>query len=255
MFSSSGWLLLRRLFWGAEIHLHGGVPPSFWFWFLSGYTFSGQHHVSRLTSTVSTLLRFCVFYRPALEKPVEKETKIARPKSTTKTQIIQMLDTNRLLMFFEEIILKVKGSLLEEKIFFFQVEISSRGFLLHGYCLQKQGVPQLVSIRVVPNPHFTITRLKETSDLYSLRIRTELNHVDKFPSKEYLLLLHASDIPLTSFISLLAWMQKSFNFSSSPNTTTHSQFHNACRKWFSNKQPSWNALRFFSVVLHTQLKV
>lgn len=60
-----------------------------------------------------------MFYRPVLEKPVEKETKIARPKSTTKTQIIQMLDTNRLLMFFEEIILKVKGSLLQEKIFFF----------------------------------------------------------------------------------------------------------------------------------------
>lgn len=60
-----------------------------------------------------------MFYRPALEKPVEKETKIARPKSTTKTQIIQMLDTDRLLMFFEEIILKVKGSLLVEKIFFF----------------------------------------------------------------------------------------------------------------------------------------
>lgn len=59
LFYSSRWLLLRWLNWRAEIHLHRGVPTSFWLQFLHGDSLSGQCHVSWLTSMVSTFLGFC----------------------------------------------------------------------------------------------------------------------------------------------------------------------------------------------------
>lgn len=93
LFSSSRWLLLWWLFRRAEIHLHGGVSPSFWFWFLSGYTFSGQRHVPRFTSTVSTFLRFWVLQSCTCKA---QENKTSRSIPTTKIQVTQTLNADRL---------------------------------------------------------------------------------------------------------------------------------------------------------------